>query len=479
MLLVVMAATALVCAAGCSSDPAAGSPSGEDDAGAVDAPADGHPQDVAQEALSDAPDGDGADVVAPHPCSTADEIPPSGMVSGTINPVVAEAHHYRFEATKHELVRLATATAGGIIDGQVSIDPAVTLLSEDGSEVLASWDDNWFGHPGEVSLVTRLPADATYCVRIEHASSWAGIPYFYAHQMSYTLSLTRMNEEPGTYDADTEPNDDVSTAQWVDSGQGYAIIGDLDGPDDVDVYRISSPSRTPYIVEIPPSGPGGPGVNGDGSTLALGDIEVTDESGAILARSVAADGARFAMVDVPEGQDLILTVRRKAGTSVGDNDFYTLGPRAFFMENTLEAEAAAGENDERASAEQPVTYFQGPLYVVELTGRLNEAQGAIDVDYWSIPTEGHELLEVFCRSNRLGSGVLQPRFAIVDDDGNVLREGTESPEEAVIWANHQSATESGLTLPDGERVYLRVTGAGQAPDVASRLYFCRLYKWGG
>ena len=466
------------------SDP---STNGIGSAGDADAAGDVR-QDVGEDAdvptdAGDAADAGEADAGSLHPCQEATAFPPSETVSGTIDPEIGEAHHYLFEAAAGEFITIAAQSQGTGQHQDFSADSALTLLSADGSVVVASMDDLGVGHAADASLLTRIATGGTYCVRIEHASSWSNTPPLPCAKFDYELTVARSDEANGDV-YDKEPNDTAAAAQNVEflsTGQTFEIVGMLDGASDVDVYRVSAMGNARFEVDGRRGGPGGPGLNGNGSTLLAPELEVSDSDGRVLSRSLMNSGPIILLSPVDVGQDYFVTVRRNASAVPSSNDFYVLtGQTVAFSQD--ETEASAGQNDGPSAAEpMPHTSASGVFQMHWASGGINETvdDADKDVDYRSFSAQGLEALEMFCFSRAAGSGVINARFAILDPEGQVLRESVETSDAPVIWGYHYDAIEPPLELSGPGTYYLRVTADDQLQDVASRLYWCLLYTWPG
>lgn len=444
------------------------------------------------------PDGDGGEATdAAHedPCLAAPDITDTGFAHGTIDPNLEERNHFRFRVAAGDFVRLRTESYSVVppnstaYERELVADPAVTLLTEDGSTVLAA-NDNVAPLRPESEIVYRAAEDATLCLRVEHVSSWMGTPPTAQHVMGYDVFQSTQQDPAWKHDTDAEPNDDGGQAQGlkhvvkVDDRHAFDIVGMLGTEEDVDVYRLHVPEEAGAVeLRFSAHGSGAQDVEGNGSTLGLGRVDLTDEAGEVLARADAPAGAtaiRFPLL--PAGEQVLIWVRRAPGTPTGTNDFYRLHgfvePCASMLEHA-EAETGAGQNDTPATAEPSVGSVTGTSFAYgyllhEVAGFLAPSTDGGDVDHWAFDVFPGSSLHLSCWSTRVGSGVVEPAFAIVDGEGVELRSGVETADRDFVWSGHPAALAPPLSLPEGGTYYLRARAEGQQPDVASRWYECSM-----
>lgn len=423
-----------------------------------------------------------------HPCLSAEDITAGRFASGTIDSYAGEAVYYRVSAPAGEILQIATKT--NTLDEDWFADPVVSLLSEDGSTLLATDDADFIGYTREPELVYRALADETYCIKLEHYWSWSGQAPVGAQLMTYDLTVKPYSDLIGTFDVDTEPNDSDVEAQDLlfydieaDGRVHFDVIGELDSTTDADVYRVPIPPWTDVLaVKIDPPGPGGPNVEGTGSTLELERVDVTDVWGNVYSRVVPQTITAVANPLVTPGSEMLVWVVRKAGTPVRANDFYRLKIEiaAFESGHLLETEPAAGGNDTLATAEY------NPIESTNISGLGADESLAygwidptaptdpIDVDYWAFVALGGSKLELRCFSASFGSGVVDATFSVVDDSDQVLQSGVETADPPFYWNDRPTAVGPPLLLPYTGYYFLRVTAAGQLPDVFDRSYSCSI-----
>jgi hypothetical protein len=423
-------------------------------------------------------------------CLTAPDITSDGSVTGWLDPTTGQARFYRISLPGNQFTRIRTASAiGSPVGDPWFANPVLTLLTEDGSSIVATNDDDGLIDGRESLLALHPLDDGTYCLEIEHYWSWSGTPPTGCSLMYYQIYVESYADLVDKYDADAEPNDSAQTAQPITNLVGatypltFDLVGMLASDADVDVYRLAPPPGDGLVdLWFSPGGPGGPGVNGTGSTLELGRVELSDELGNVLARADAAAGTTGLTIFNPVVAPVLLWVHRQPGSPVGPNDFYRIGgfvdPGGF--PTIVETETVAGQNDSMATADSnPGNPWALNAYgCVDFwaAGYINEttAPDPIDVDYWAFDALGQSNLHLLCGSSRWGSGVIDPSYEILDAQGQVLRAGIETLDRDFGWSNRADALAPPLLLPTTGTYYLRVTAAGQLSDVSSRIYHCRM-----
>jgi hypothetical protein len=423
-----------------------------------------------------------------HPCVSAEDITAARYGFGTIDAWSGESDYFRFSAPAGEPVQIRTKS--NTANGDWFADPVVTVLSEDGATILATDDADSIGYSREAELVFRSLADETYCLQLEHYFSWSGQTPVGTSAMSYELFVKPYSDRIGYFDLDEEPNDDDVDAQDLlfydieaDGKVHFDVIGELDSTTDVDVYRVPIPSWTNALaVKIDPPGPGGPNVEGTGSTLQLERVDVTDVWGNVYSRITPNTTTAVANPFVNPGSEMLVWVVRKADTSMGGNDFYRLKIEisAFEDYQLLETEAAAGGNDTLATADYNSftnNNIQG-LGISEALafGWINPTAPTdpIDIDYWALVAMAGSTLELRCFSASVGSGVVDLAASVVDSADNVMQSSIEIVDPPLYWNDRPTAVAPPLLLPYTGVYYLRVTAAGQLPDVYDNLYACSI-----
>ena len=491
---------ALACACG----EATGAPVAPNDAGVAEDGAESSVVDsAALDAEEDAVDSDlGLDTGMLGACTSAVEITEGELTAGAVDPVTAEAEFYLYEIAAGKIVLFDLAATSM---SQSLTDPVITLWSQDGSTLLATDDDtsavflpdgypeidqshDWLRCRGMASrLAYRSPVDEVVCIRVEERSTWMNVDPGPIPQLEYWLRVTTVDQTNACLDV--EPNDTVASAQPTEPCQDSTsasatrllrIAGVLESEADLDVFRIPVPEDTGLIdLRFDASGPGGPGQEGNGSSVALGRLELTDAAGAVYARANTALGVRELYAHVPTGQDVFLKVPRRPSSIAGENDFYFLGGGVTWpdlLDRYGETEQAAGGNDTPETAETTSSIHDAIFGYLEwvVTGFIHETAPGdpIDVDYWSFEAFSGGPVALRCWSARIGSGVVHPTFAVLDAQHTVVRSAVETPDQDLAWREGPSASAPPLVIADGGLHYLRVSADGQDPEVSSRVYVC-------
>lgn len=127
-----------------------------------------------------------------------------------------------------------------------------------------------------------------------------------------------------------------------------------------------------------------------------------------------------------------------------------------------------GQNDDILNAE---SLPEGAhLYIV---GTLVPAY---DMDSFVVRTAGYSLLELGCKAMRSGSGLQGFKVMVTDAAGKVLQEETELPQADLLWAQIPAASGPALAITEEVgQLFLRVTAAGQSPELLSAYYECGLH----
>lgn len=461
-------------------------------------------EDAAQEqvdALGDALEDAADDTVEAAPtvdqagCAAALPIADGETHATSIAPGSGVATYYSYPASAGAFTAI-TGTIGTNTYYWTRPHPVVTILDASGNTTLAATDTYDFAGMAfpsfTVDLVYHAPTEQTLCLKFEDYASWTSSGTPIGVVCDYSLSLEDASEAH-RFTVDSEPNDDLATAQlgsiYAQSSEGtsYALVGTLSEAQDADVYRLPVPAGMTVVEVIygPPPGPGGPGVEGTGSTLELGPIEVTDAAGNLLARA-APSGSRAIWVWIrPSDDELFVHLRRKPGSAVGTNDFYFLHVRGWHKAiagGWLEKETQAGQNDTQQTAELRSGSLLEPLLgidCIDMAGELSDTgvPGTYDVDNFSFEAFANSQVEVFCDAACTGAGLRNARFTLLDESQNILASSVEDDSCPVVWGDWGIFDLPKVFVPNHGLLTLQVTADGQDPDVRSRSYHCALVQW--
>lgn len=418
----------------------------------------------------------------------------TGMASGTID-IQGDADFYKVELEAGDFYFFEASNpdlAGEEPDPYADyLDTVVSIFDETGDTLLATMDDAYPRVNTDTTLIFRAPTTGTYCIKIEDWGTWAGDPRPSGAAFDYEWGLFVPSDADGV-NLDTEANDTAAAPQMVSLGtydgadaRWYAIFGGLDAANDVDVYQIEVPTgMAGMTIEdlVPRGGPGafGTGDNGtpgNGSTIELGLIQVTDAAGTnIIASLDASKGSDSIFMPVTAGGSYRLFVQRLASSALGDNDFYDLSNVIWDTANMNQTEAetptTTGTNDTSATAEVPTNQgTDNDQYFI--LGYV--ASG--DTDFWEFPGLQGDQVALSCSALRSGSG-LTPIFAMMASDGTtVLQTETENDAADVFWYTTSEPitpepSADAVVIPTDGDYYLRVTGSTQSGSVTGNWYLC-------
>lgn len=425
----------------------------------------------------------GGDPMGPFGTSCSDALPYvleadiDGWVYETIS-TPGKAVHYSVPLEKGRFYVFSTRANPDAVAGM--LDTVVSVWTASGSRLLATADDSYPVSGPDSELIYRAESNGAVCVRVQEYGDWAigagwGEPSF-----MFALSVFMPNLDAQGNATDVEPNDTVETASQGSWGtlEGSAtqvarVWGGFGTDSDVDVYRFFVPSNTvASTIYFIPAGTGSQGTSGSGSTTDLGIVSVSDSLGNVVARLDASKGAPSLSLPTVTYSELFLHVNRPDGGALGANDFYHLLHVAADADNPSELEVASGENDtlETAEAFQP-----GPdpesdsLFVL---GYLTEPT---DVDLFMFSPVAGDEVSVVCGAVRSGSGLVSPKFEVLDASGTVLREEVETEEAPLEWSSRIRASGAPLVVETTGTHYLRVSAEGLGAEVLGNFYRCGLH----
>jgi hypothetical protein len=397
-----------------------------------------------------------------------------------------------FTATADQWLEFYTNYAGDDIEGV--IDPVLSLYNEDGTTLLASADDSVpRGASRDAIFDYHVATAGTYCLKIETFDHWASAAQAVGiTNWTYNVAALVMSPDTaGGITMDTEPNetlDDGTAINLVDSTTaGYQIswlLGMGDAAGDVDVYSMTPASGTVMATfGFRPSGPGGPGVQGHGSTMDLGVVDLVDDIGGVIARLDIANGSDEMSVPVDAGEVIGLEIQGAADWTPGANDFYATVVTTSQTDNPAEDDETtaldggvlpSGGNDTLTTANTIDFTNDGVANRGYVLGFIDPND---DVDYFEVPVEAGETLNLACGALRSGSGVQSAVFSIVDSTDTMVQTETETAGIDVSWGDTAyGASMEGITIETTGTYYLKVSGGGQDATVQSRFYRCGLHR---
>ncbi len=388
---------------------------------------------------------------------------------------------FLFTVGDNAFVNIWTGFYDDTVSGQ--LDPVISLYTEDGGTLLATADDQIPRSNTDSEL--RYHAFAgTYCVKIEGWDHWSGETAS-SETTDWTYALNVLEMDPalsdlwfeGVLNPDTEPNDDAAQAQEGTFYEGTSGVygtayGLLESASDVDVYAFTTSGDGSYInvYFYRPTGPGGPNVQGHGTTLELGTIEFSDTEGNVIGSVDCTLGMEQISLPFAGEQEILLWVRAPDGWTSGDNDFYVIDLYNAFESNPFEDEVGGGANDTPGTAES-ASFSSGSAY---LAGAIHTPA---DIDFWEFSSTGDQTFALACAARRNGSGLIDATFAIVDAGNNVLQSETETAEADVLWTDsvYSEASMDGVEITDAGDYYLVISAAAQDPTISSSSYMCGIH----
>ena len=404
--------------------------------------------------------------------------PSTGLVSGAIDPA-GDADYYKFELEEGWYI---LSTEANPDDVQGGIDTVLTMYSEDGATRIATMDDSYPRFSVDSELVYHSPGTQTVCVKVEEWSTWAGEAPLGGGTFIYGLGLFVPDDTVEINNTDTEPNDDAATAQtetFAASTSGAStfgiLYGTLDSAADVDVYKYTMPTGTlSASIYFTPSGPGDALVNGNGSTLDLGDVQISNAAGVIASLDVSK-GSDSMTVPLTAGEELFVWVNR-SGSTAGANDFYRLWHMNSDTDTAPEAETTAGTNDTAATAEA-LTLEAGSDPTTVSGFLLGYITDPTDVDYFSFTAAAGDIVAVACGAIRSGSGLTTPKFSMYDSADTLIQEEVETDAADVLWTDspYGTASMAGVTITTAGTYYMAVSAGGQNANVSSNFYRCGIH----
>ena len=446
------------------------------------------PKDVKKADIQVAADPDNtpetATAIDLSPAST-----PTQPASDTLDPT-GDVDYFSFAGTKGQVVyfRVAAQTLSNVNKpyDPDTVDVIMTVLGPDKQQIAFN-DDPLGGGSNDSEIVTVLPSDGTYYVRVEECNTWlaahpqagnvgCGTPD--KSNTDYTLSVLSLTDGAGTLHAEKETGDtekeatELPYAKFTD-GKYYAtfLMGTFKGIVDVDVYHFTVPADYPVTD---PTARGSinlkmfPGTtNGDGSSAPMGTAWLASD---------AAPTAMLAQIDLAKSNALeppikfgkgyfFFTVR--ASGAFTDREFYFFN---FYAGEGNPVETKESANDVATGAETAKsgqTVGGGQAGFIE--GDI--INGAKDVDWWvwNVPAgSGGGQLFAVCGSQSVGSGTRSFKIELFSDAGKTPITSGSQVEDVTkgIYIDK-------LVAPaDGGTVYIKVTAGSQAADVSSSFYRC-------
>jgi hypothetical protein len=281
---------------------------------------------------ADAGNGDGNDTM-----ETASSLTLGTKTSAKLDPPGSDVDWYEFEGKAGQVVAIS-----GVAKVFEGFDPAypdlaITLYDANGTQI-AEQDDPWPWYTTDPYLLTVLPSDGLYFLRVLECHAFnpgaQGCSDLNAIIITdYSLLVKELTFSDATEVKETEPNGDAATASSMtfkpdpnQPGQFYTtlLFGGFENESDVDVYGITTPTGValhagarPALVLAPQSA----GIDGNGSSTSAGEIYVTTKADPadVLAKIDVPLGGRL-FIPVTQGTEYLLFQKRVAAPT-GSMDF--------------------------------------------------------------------------------------------------------------------------------------------------------------
>ncbi|APR77429.1 Rhs family protein [Minicystis rosea] len=395
--------------------------------------------------------------------------------------------YYSFEGKAGQAVDIfvqAQAIVSGAEFDPTYIDTIVTLFDASKNQI-AENNDGVPRNSNDSELVTVLPADGTYYVRVQECWSWAKTPKSTCQgtadkdSTSYTVGVVAIDPTTDGNIENAETGNDPASATPMtyakaNSGSYYLSLayGTFKDATDVDVFSISVP---PDAVQLAADERGlvsfwllPAGTSADGSTTPTGRMYLVDPDD--LTKSIAEINGvdwqtaprMWPAVDLTK--DYLLFVEHPA-MAAGANDFYIF-LHGSSPSNPVESNEAG--NDDPSTPEQPLDvpdtsgahhyYIDGDLI-----------NGASDVDHWSVPVGTSTQIAVSCSSQRGGSGLRGFQIDVFDPVSKDAVAYVKETAKSDAYTGYQTIT------PGATSLIVKMSAASQDPNVTSSFYHCGIH----
>jgi hypothetical protein len=385
--------------------------------------------------------------------------------TGVVNPK-GDEDYYKFTGTAGSWIAVWASANAECTEGK--LDPVITLYDSSQAQI-AENDDEISGVNCDSFLITRLPAAGTYYVKVRDwfqsyypadETKWQGGPLF-----TYKLYLMTLENGTNGTTIDQEPGNDIATAAPVEfpSGSAGSLLGTFADTSDVDVYTFTLAADASVYFTFQAEG-----ADGNGSTAKLGDVYLTDSTGAtVVARIDGAQGALELQPPLIPAGSYALWI--KSSGTLGANPFYTATNFTGSTDNPPDAEGATntGANDTLATAEALTESSTAGSYFV-----LSHLPTVGDVDYYKVTVAASTTLAVACGAASNGSGIIGLQASVRDSGDAELRAATESPGDGLLVGG----TDNLLNISTAGTYYVKLSKTGQASDLAANWIRCGIHS---
>ncbi len=429
--------------------------------------------------------GDGNDTFA-----EADEMEESNGIpfvddnDAELNPPDSDVDFYTFNGLEGLVSIQAISKPEG--DPYADTDPDIVISLYDAQQnLLATNDDPYPRTSQDSSLLTILPADGLYYLKVEEFCATADCPNeadYYAALEDLTYGIEIYMEAAGVLAnpiPEVEPNDMAGQATPADPvesmtpGQYYLTLGygEFSSMTDVEYYSFTVPNNImvdagteleSFFTFQPPGK-----TIGSGSSRFTGTVRIEDTVGNIIGLqdwSGEVDAVDYPDLSVPlvAGQDYLVRVTGGPNDADGPLAPFFIYSNGFSQSNPLETQEAT--NNLEATAEV-LSHPTGNTQSYFISGHL----GAADVDHFSVAVEGHTQFAVVCVGQRIGSGVRGLEATVLaGSDGSTLDSGTETG-DSELFIGEMTPVDPGT---ETELIVRIEASMGQDPLVTSNHYRC-------
>lgn len=411
--------------------------------------------------------------------ATASDMALEEVVQAELNPVATDVDFYQFTGTANQAIFVLT-------DSKPDDDPyadgypdlVVTLYDADQNQI-AQNDDPFPRNTQDSALITRLPADGTYYLKVEEfceselAQGNCPADYFDGiTETGYAVMVTEITWDDEGNVAEPSPDDNATLATLnnatpmeygvtTTAGAYYLTLthGTFASATDSDFYVVNLPDDlaleggTPVIQASPyPSG-----IGGDGASIAVGRMTLWNATGTVkIAEIDAALGGELSPpVTDALTTNYILEITNPGGT-LGATPFYFLNHNGTAFLNEDETEGTPLALTVQDNGDGSISYFS--------QGHLTPA--ATDSDDFTFDVPAGMLTSIACGAQRSGSGVRGLTADVVNSGGTTVDSGTETATTDLFLED--------ITLNTGTYT-LRLSADSQDAQVTSDFYRCGIH----
>jgi hypothetical protein len=436
---------------------------------------------------------------------------PDGLTEDELQDPETDEDYFTFTGTAGEAVFFlidAKPATNEFEDGYV--DSVITILGPDGQQY-AENDDPIPRTSQDSQLYTVLPADGTYCVKVQDFCKWSAdkgdpcpasaVP---VSDGAFGLYVGRIDPTGGStteHDEATDAAAPYTTMKYAKNpnssgGASYyatEAYGMFDTESEVDKFTFTIPEdiicdaqqvipcsqlaanfeeRTTGNIELFPAG-----TEGNGSSVPVGNVWITPAGSAeVIARidGTQIDPTFGLSLNTPLnlGTAYELHVQAQNGAALGANPFYFL----------LHYGAGSNPLDQEDNTTNPMVNDDigqaMPLVAAPLASGATGffVAGTIstvgDQDFFSFDNAAAaatDVIRAVCSGRRSGSGLEQLQFSLLDADGTEL-----APSSVETAGAEASLGDAGVPQPaaNADSFFIRVSAPAVQSDVSSRYYQC-------